>query len=53
MWGPTAVDDNGLNASRRIDHIFVDPDLNIVNCEYIDWIKLESDHPACSAVISW
>ncbi len=52
MW-PTAVDDNGLNASSRIDHIFVHPDLDIVNCEYIDWIELESDHPACSAVITW
>ncbi len=52
MW-PTAVDDNGLNASRRIDHIFVDPDLNIDNCEYIDWIEVESDHPAGTATISW
>ncbi|MHA1475217.1 MAG: endonuclease/exonuclease/phosphatase family protein [Promethearchaeota archaeon] len=52
MW-PTAVDDNGLNASGRIDHIFVDPDLNIDSCEYIDWEEVESDHPACSAVISW
>ncbi|MHA1720119.1 MAG: endonuclease/exonuclease/phosphatase family protein, partial [Promethearchaeota archaeon] len=53
MW-PTAVDDDGLNASRRIDHIFVDPDLDIINCEYIDWDSLvrESDHPACSAIIS-
>ena len=52
MW-PTAVDDNGLNASSRIDHIFVDPDLDIVSCEYIDWIEVQSDHPACSATISW
>ena len=52
MW-PTAVDDNGLNASRRVDHIFVDPDLNIDSCEYIDWEEVESDHPACSATISW
>jgi endonuclease/exonuclease/phosphatase family metal-dependent hydrolase len=52
MW-PTAVDDNGLNASRRVDHIFVDPDLNIDRCEYIDWIEVESDHPACTATISW
>ena len=54
MW-PTAVDDNGLNASRRIDHIFVDPDLNIVNCEYIEWERAgrASDHPAGTAVISW
>jgi len=52
-WGEDAVDDNGLNASRRIDHIFVDPDLNIDSCEYIDWIEVESDHPAGTAVISW
>jgi len=51
MW-PTAVDDKGLNASRRIDHIFVDPDLNIDSCEYIDWDEVESDHPAGTAVIS-
>ncbi|MHA1745408.1 MAG: endonuclease/exonuclease/phosphatase family protein [Promethearchaeota archaeon] len=50
---PTAVDDNGLNASRRIDHIFVHPDLTILSCEYIDWDSeiRESDHPACAAVI--
>jgi len=53
MWGLTAVDDNGLNASRRIDHIFVDTDLDIDSCEYIDWEEVESDHPACSATISW
>ncbi|QEE15734.1 endonuclease/exonuclease/phosphatase family protein [Promethearchaeum syntrophicum] len=52
IW-PKAVDDNGLNASRRIDHIFVDPDLNIDSCEYIDWIEIESDHPAGTAVVSW
>jgi len=52
---PTAVDDMGLNASRRIDHIFVDPGLNIVSCEYIDWDSdpRQSDHPACAAVIQW
>ena len=50
---PTAVDDNGLNASRRIDHIFVHPDLTILSCDYIDWESeiRESDHPACAAVI--
>jgi len=52
MW-PTAVDDDGLNATNRIDHIFVDPDLNIDSCEYIDWEEVESDHPAGTAVISW
>jgi len=54
MW-PTAVDDDGLNATNRIDHIFVDPDLNIDKCEYIEWDRLvrQSDHPACLATISW
>ena len=50
---PSGVDDNSVNASSRIDHIFTDPGLNIVDCRYVEWIQVQSDHPACWAEIQW
>lgn len=52
QW-PSGVDDESVNASSRIDHIFADPGLNIVDCRYVEWIRVESDHPACWAEIQW
>jgi endonuclease/exonuclease/phosphatase family metal-dependent hydrolase len=49
QW-PSGVDDDSVNASSRIDHIFLgalNPGLNIVDCRYVEWIRVESDHPAC------
>ena len=42
-----------LQPTNQIDPIFIHPDLDIVSCEYIDWIEIESDHPACAAVLQW
>ncbi|MHA1112292.1 MAG: endonuclease/exonuclease/phosphatase family protein [Promethearchaeota archaeon] len=59
QWGPTAIDDLGLNATRRIDHIFFSPDLtsDITECRYADWTDdphdRQSDHPACWATFQW
>ncbi|TFH26343.1 MAG: endonuclease/exonuclease/phosphatase family protein [Promethearchaeota archaeon] len=52
QW-PSRVDDNGLNASRRIDHLFVSSDLTIEECRYEDWIETQSDHPAGWVEVSW
>ncbi|MHA1522403.1 MAG: endonuclease/exonuclease/phosphatase family protein [Promethearchaeota archaeon] len=52
QW-PTRVDDLGLNASRRIDHLFISPDLTIDECRYDDWIETQSDHPAGWVEVSW
>ncbi|MBN2156447.1 MAG: endonuclease/exonuclease/phosphatase family protein [Candidatus Lokiarchaeota archaeon] len=52
QW-PTGIDDWGVNATRRIDHIFVGTDLSITACRYEDWEETQSDHPACWATISW
>ena len=41
---PTGVDDQGDNNSRRIDHIFVSPGLDISDCQYE--YDPQSDHPA-------
>jgi len=52
QW-PTRVDDTGLNASRRIDHLFVSPDFTIDECRYDDWEETQSDHPAGWVEVSW
>ncbi|MHA1672782.1 MAG: endonuclease/exonuclease/phosphatase family protein [Promethearchaeota archaeon] len=52
QW-PSRVDDTGLNASRRIDHLFVSPDLTIDECRYEDWEETQSDHPAGWVEVSW
>ncbi len=52
QW-PSRVDDTGLNASRRIDHLFVSPDFTIDECRYEDWEEIESDHPAGWVEVSW
>ena len=52
QW-PSRVDDTGLNASRRIDHLFVSSDLTIDECRYEDWGRTQSDHPAGWVDVSW
>ena len=41
---PTGVDDNNLNMTRRIDHIFVSPKFTVIETRFIT--DPQSDHPA-------
>jgi len=48
---PTGVDDNGLNMSSRIDHIFLSGEFTVVDARYVT--DPQSDHPAHWAEITW
>ncbi len=50
---PTGVDANGLNMTRRIDHIFVSPKFNVLDAIYIPAPDSQTDHPVYWATISW
>lgn len=41
---PSGIDDQGVDATERIDHIFVSPGVTITQVHY--WDSGESDHPA-------
>ena len=45
----TSKDAGGFNVASRIDHIFISPGINIVDCRYLGGTN--SDHPACIAEI--
>ena len=42
---PTGIDNNGLNMTRAIDHIFVSKGTNILDATYIPSPMSETDHP--------
>jgi endonuclease/exonuclease/phosphatase family metal-dependent hydrolase len=48
---PTGVDDNLLNMSDRIDHIFLSNEFTVLDARYIT--DPQSDHPAHWAEIQW
>jgi len=48
---PTGVDDNALNMSDRIDHIFLSGEFTVIDARYIT--EPQSDHPAHWAEIQW
>jgi endonuclease/exonuclease/phosphatase family metal-dependent hydrolase len=48
---PLGVDDQGLNPSKRIDHVFVSPGTNVSQALFLT--QLESDHPALVVDITW
>ncbi len=52
MW-PSRVDDQGVNATRRIDFMFLTNDFTILDCRYEDWNRIESDHPAGWVEVTW
>ncbi len=45
------VDDQGLNMTRRIDHIFVSPEFTVLDARFI--VEEQSDHPALWTDIEW
>jgi endonuclease/exonuclease/phosphatase family metal-dependent hydrolase len=44
-------DDQGLNPSKRIDHVFVSPGTNVSQAHFLT--QPESDHPALVVDITW
>ena len=48
---PTGVDDNGLDESDRIEHIFVSNTFTVLDAGFIE--DPQSDHPAQWAEIEW
>ena len=46
---PDGIDDAGVQPSRRIDHFFISPELQVEDVRYID--SRASDHPAVTAVL--
>jgi len=47
----SGVDDQGVNPSDRIDHIFVSPGMQILDARYI--YSPASDHPALGVEMGW
>ena len=50
---PTGIDDNGLNMTRRIDHVFVSPEFTVESAFYIPNPESQTDHPVYWVTISW
>jgi endonuclease/exonuclease/phosphatase family metal-dependent hydrolase len=52
---PTGISDTGLDMSgnKRIDHIFISPDLDVRNTDYILAPESHTDHPAHWAQVTW
>jgi endonuclease/exonuclease/phosphatase family metal-dependent hydrolase len=48
---PSGVSSQGENNTRRIDHIFLSPGLDVSDCGYV--MDPQSDHPAYWADIQW
>ena len=48
---PDWKDDQGRQPRDKIDHIFISPDLQVIDVSY--YPKGPSDHPAMTAVIDW
>lgn len=48
---PNATDENGLNMTDRIDHIFISADFSVKKTRFI--IDPQSDHPALWAQVEW
>jgi endonuclease/exonuclease/phosphatase family metal-dependent hydrolase len=48
---PQGVNDQGMDASHMIDHIFVSPGTMVTDAQYL--IGPQSDHPAMMAEIEW
>jgi len=48
---PQGIDDQGLNPTDRIDHVFVSPGTIIEDARYLT--SPESDHPALMVEITW
>ncbi|MFW9802307.1 MAG: endonuclease/exonuclease/phosphatase family protein [Candidatus Thorarchaeota archaeon] len=48
---PTGINSQGENNTRRIDHIFLSPGLDVSDCRYVT--DPQSDHPAYWADIQW
>jgi endonuclease/exonuclease/phosphatase family metal-dependent hydrolase len=48
---PSGSDDQGLDPSRRIDHVFVSPGTQVADARYI--LSLASDHPAEVVEVEW
>ncbi len=48
---PSGVDDQGLNPTKRIDHVFLSPGYTVTQARYLD--SPASDHPALWVEISW
>lgn len=50
---PSGVDGDGLNMTRRIDHIFVSPKFNVLDATFIPAPASQTDHPVYWTTISW
>ncbi|MHA1511511.1 MAG: endonuclease/exonuclease/phosphatase family protein, partial [Promethearchaeota archaeon] len=50
---PSGIDDNGLNMTRRIDHVFVSQDFSVESAIYIPDPESQTDHPVYWVTISW
>ncbi|MGV9173518.1 MAG: endonuclease/exonuclease/phosphatase family protein, partial [Promethearchaeia archaeon] len=48
---PNATDDNGLNMTDRIDHIFISDDFTVNKARFIT--EPQSDHPALWCQVEW
>lgn len=48
---PTWADDRGIRPLDKIDHIFVSPDITVLDARYL--ISPASDHPAVTATVAW
>jgi len=46
---PEGVDDQGARPEKRIDHIFISPELQVEDARYLD--EPASDHPALMAIL--
>ncbi len=50
---PTGIDDQGLNMSSTIDHVFVSDTFGVVDANYITSPASQTDHPVYWTDISW
>ncbi len=50
LW-PSGDDHSGIDPQRRIDHIFVSSDIQVLEASYL--ISIASDHPALYVTIGW
>ena len=50
---PNHLDENGVNRTRRIDHIFVSPGFTIKESHYISSPESQTDHPVYWIVIEF
>ena len=49
----TGFDENGVNRTRRIDHIFVSPGFTIKEAHYISSPESQTDHPVHWIIIEF